>query len=71
MSDLAVFTAIMYSWCSCIDSLHYILCDYSPQSYDTGAMIVNNTTMVTTQALANVQLCQYYTANVTAFSSEY
>ena len=38
---------------------------------DTGVVIVNNTTTVTTQTLPNVQPCQYYTANVTAFSSEY
>ena len=38
---------------------------------DTGVVIVNNTTMVTRQALPDLQRCQYYTANVTAFSSEY
>ena len=34
---------------------------------DTGVVIVSNTTMVTTQALPDVQPRQYYTA----FSSEY
>ena len=38
---------------------------------DTGVVIVSTTTTMTTQALPNVELCQYYTANVTAFSSEY
>ena len=38
---------------------------------DTGVVIFSNTTMVTRQALPDVQRCQCYTANVTAFSSEY
>ena len=38
---------------------------------DTGVVIVSNTTTMTTQTLPDVELCQYYTANVTAFSSEY
>ena len=38
---------------------------------DTGVVIVSNTTTVTIQPLHNVQQCQYYTANETAFSFEY
>ena len=38
---------------------------------DTGVVIVSTTTTMTTQTLPDVELCQYYTANVTAFSSEY
>ena len=51
-----------------LDSLHYRVIVVNN---DTGVVIVNNTTTVTTQPLPHVQLCQYYTANVTAFSSEY
>ena len=51
-----------------LDSLHYRVIVVSN---DTGVVIVSNTTMMTTQALPDVQLCQYYTANVTGFSSEY
>ena len=38
---------------------------------DTGVVIGNSTTTVTTQPLPDLQRCQYYTANVTAFSSEH
>ena len=51
-----------------LDSLYYHVVVVNN---DTGVVIVNRTTMVTTQPLPNVQPCQYYTANVTAFSSEY
>ena len=51
-----------------LDSLHYRVI---VANNDTGVVIVSNTTTVTTQPLPHVQLCQYYTANVTAFSSEY
>ena len=51
-----------------LDSLHYHVI---VANNDTGITIVNRTTMVTTQPLHNVQPCQYYTANVTAFSSKY
>ena len=51
-----------------LDSLHYRVIVVNN---DTGVVIVNNSTTVTTQPLPDVQLCQYYTANVTAFSSEY
>ena len=51
-----------------LDSLHYRVI---VANNDTGVTIVNSTTTVTTQPLSDVQLCQYYTANVTAFSSEY
>ena len=66
-----LFTAIMWDpplTAGTLDSLHYhvIVVDN-----DTGVVIVSNTTTVTTQPLLHVQLCHYYTANVTAFSSEY
>ena len=52
-----------------LDSLHYRVI---VANNDTGVVIVSNTTTVTTQPLPHhVQLCQYYTANVAAFSSEY
>ena len=51
-----------------LDSLYYHV---TVVNNDTGLTIVSNTTMVTIQALPNIQLCYYYTANVTAFSSEY
>ena len=51
-----------------LDSLHYRVIVVNN---DTGVVIVSNTTTVTRQALPDVQLCHYYTANVTAFSSEY
>ena len=51
-----------------LDSLHYHVIVVNN---DTGVVIVSNTTTVTTQLLPGVQLCQYYTANVTAFSSDY
>ena len=51
-----------------LDSLYYHVIVVNN---DTGLAIVNNTTTVTTQALPHVQLCQYYTAQVTAFSSDY
>ena len=51
-----------------LDSLHYRVIVVND---DTGLAIVSNTTTVTIQPLPHVQLCQYYTANVTAFSSEY
>ena len=51
-----------------LDSLHYHVIVVNN---DTGITIVSNTTTVTTQPLPHVQPCQYYTANVTAFSSEY
>ena len=38
---------------------------------DTGVVIVSSTTTVTRQPLPDLQQCQCYTANVTAFSSEY
>ena len=51
-----------------LDSLYYHVIVVNN---DTGVVIVSNTTTVTTQPLPDVQLCQYYTANITAFSSEY
>ena len=51
-----------------LDSLYYRVIVVNN---DTGVVIVNNTTTVTTQPLPDLQRCQYYTANVTAFSSEY
>ena len=51
-----------------LDSLHYRVIVVNN---DTGVVIVSNTTTVTIQPLPDVQLCQYYTANVTAFTSEY
>ena len=51
-----------------LDSLHYRVIVVNN---DTGVVIVNNTTTVTTHSLPDVQRCQYYTANVTGFSSEY
>ena len=51
-----------------LDSLHYRVIVVNN---DTGVVIVSNTTMVTKLALPALQRCQYYTANVTAFSSEY
>ena len=38
---------------------------------DTGVVIVNNSTTKTNYTLPDVQLCQNYTANVTACSTEY
>ena len=46
-----------------LDSLHYRVIVVNN---DTGVVIVSNTTTVTTQAVPDVQLCHYYTANVTA-----
>ena len=37
---------------------------------NTGQLIVNETTSTTTLSLPTLQLCQYYTANVTAFTAE-
>ena len=37
---------------------------------NTGQVIVNETTKNTSCPLPDLQFCQYYTANVTAFSSE-
>ena len=51
-----------------LDSLHYHV---TVVNNNTGVVIVSSTTTVTIQPLPNVQRCQYYTANVTAFSSEY
>ena len=51
-----------------LDSLHYRVIVVNN---DTGVVIVSNTTTVTIQPLPDVQLCHYYIANVTAFSSEY
>ena len=51
-----------------LDSLHYHVIVVNN---DTGVAIVSSTTTVTSQPLPAVQPCQYYTANVTAFSSEY
>ena len=51
-----------------LDSLHYHVIVVNN---DTGVVIVSITTTVTSQPLAAVQPCQFYTANVTAFSSEY
>ena len=51
-----------------LDSLYYRVI---VANNDTGVVIVSNTTTKTSYALQNVQPCQYYTANVTAFSSEY
>ena len=51
-----------------LDSLHYHVIVVNN---NTGIVIVSITTTVTTQMLPNAQLCQYYTANVTAFSSKY
>ena len=51
-----------------LDSLHYHVIVVNN---DTGVVIVNNTTTVTTQPLLHVQRCRYYTAKMTAFSSEY
>ena len=51
-----------------LDSLHYRVIVVNN---DTGIVIVSNTTTTITQPLSHVQLCHYYTANVTAFSSEY
>ena len=51
-----------------LDSLHYRVIVVNN---DTGVVIVSNTTTVTIQPLPHVQPCQYYTANVTAFSSDY
>ena len=65
------FTAVMWEpplTAGTLDSLHYCVIVVNN---DTGVVIVSNTTTVTTQSLPDVQLCQYYTANVTAFSSEY
>ena len=56
------------STASTLDSLYYRVIVVNN---DTGVVIVSNTTMVTTQQLPDLQRCQYYTANVTAFSSEY
>ena len=38
---------------------------------DTGQVIVSATTTNTNYTLPVLQFCQYYTANVTAFSSEH
>ena len=65
------FTAIMWDpplTAGTLDSLHYRVIVVNN---DTGVVIVSSTTTKTTQALPVVQTCQYYTANVTAFSSEY
>ena len=51
-----------------LDSLHYRVIVVNN---NTGIMIVSSTTTVTIQPLPVVQLCQYYTANVTAFTSKY
>ena len=51
-----------------LDSLHYRVIVVNN---DTGVVIVSIITTVTTQLLPDLQRCQYYTANVTAFSSEY
>ena len=51
-----------------LDSLNYRVIVVNN---DTGVVIVSNITTMTTQALPYVQPCQYYTANVTAFTSEY
>ena len=37
---------------------------------NTGQLIVNETTSTTNLSLPTLQLCQYYTANVTAFTAE-
>ena len=51
-----------------LGSLHYRVIVVNN---NTGVVIVSITTTKTTQALPVVQPCQYYTANVTVFSSEY
>ena len=51
-----------------LDSLHYHVIVVNN---DSGVVIVSNTITTTRQPLPHVQQCQYYTANVTAFSSEY
>ena len=51
-----------------LDSLYYHVIVVNN---DTGVVIVSITTTMVTQPLPIVQTCQYYTANVTAFSSEY
>ena len=51
-----------------LDSLYYRVIVVNNH---TGVVIVSITTTMTTQPLPAVQPCQYYTANVTAFSSEY
>ena len=66
-----LFTAVMWEpplTAGTLDSLHYHVIVVNN---DTGVVIVSNTTTVTIQPLPLVQLCRYYTANVTAFSSEY
>ena len=66
-----LFTVIMWDpplTAGTLDSLHYRVIVVNN---DTGVVIVNNTTTVTTQPLPDLQRCQYYTANVTAFSSEH
>ena len=66
-----LFTAVMWDpplTAGTLDSLYYHVIVVNN---DTGVVIVSNTTMVTTQPLPDVQRCQYYTANVTAFSSDY
>ena len=66
-----LFTAVMWDpplTAGTLDSLYYRVIVVNN---DTGVVIVSNTTMVTRQPLPDVQLCHYYTANVTAFSSEY
>ena len=51
-----------------LDSLYYHVIVVNN---DTGVVIVSITTTVTIQPLPDLQRCQYYTANVTAFTSEY
>ena len=66
-----LFTAVLWDpplTAGTLDSLHYRVIVVNN---DTGVVIVSNTTTKTTQPLPDVQLCHYYTAKVTAFSSEY
>ena len=53
------FTAVMWDpplTAGTLDSLHYRVIVVNN---DTGVVVVSNTTTVTTQALPDVQLCQY------------
>ena len=66
-----LFTAVIWDpplTAGILDSLHYRVIVVNN---DTGVVIVSNTTTVTIQPLPDVQLCHFYIADVTAFSSEY
>ena len=65
------FSTIIWDPPSTVGVLSNLIYQVNVISNDTGAVIISSTTTNTYYPLPNIQLCQYYIANVTAFTSEY